>query len=155
MGLAGWLVLSLIILIIDQATKISIVQRLEVGESQAVFDFFNIVLLHNRGAAFSFLANESGWQRWFFTMFSVLAGLVIFWLLQKSHKHNLFASGLSLILGGALGNLIDRLWHGYVVDFLDFHIFDVHWPAFNVADTAIVVGILLLLVDEIRRVRKA
>ncbi len=155
MGLAGWLVLSLIILIVDQATKISIVQRLDVGESQTVFDFFNIVLVHNRGAAFSFLANESGWQRWFFTMFSVLAGLVIFWLLQKSHKHNLFASGLALILGGAFGNLIDRLWHGYVIDFLDFHLFDFHWPAFNIADTAITIGVILLLFDEIRRVGKS
>jgi signal peptidase II len=155
MGLAGWLVLSLIILIMDQITKIAISQKLDLGESQAIFDFFNVVLVHNHGAAFSFLANQGGWQRWFLTMFSVVAGLLIFFLLNKSHKHTLFASGLSLLLGGALGNLIDRIWHGYVIDFLDFYIAGMHWPAFNIADMAITCGIGLLLLDEIVRVRKS
>jgi len=155
MGLAGWLAISFVLVILDQTTKIGVTQKLALGEVQPVFDFFNVVLMHNRGAAFSFLANESGWQRWFFTMVSVLAGLVIIWLLQKGYKQNLFAAGLSLILGGAVGNLLDRLWHGYVVDFIDLHIYDFHWPAFNIADMCITMGVILLAIDEIRRVRKA
>jgi signal peptidase II len=155
MGFWGWIVVSLIILISDQFSKIAIVQKLELGQDMPIFDFFNITLVYNKGAAFSFLANQDGWQRWFFTMISVLSGLIITWLLQKSHKQTMFSCGLSLILGGAIGNLIDRLWHGHVVDFLDFYVQDFHWPAFNVADIAICIGVSLLIIDEISRVRKA
>ncbi len=156
MGLIGWLCLSFIIVLFDQVTKIGVSQKLALGEAREVFSFFNILLTHNYGAAFSFLANESGWQRWFFTMVSVLSGLVIIWLLQKGYKQYLFACGLSLILGGAIGNLVDRMWHGYVIDFIDISVSNIHWPAiFNIADIAITIGVILLAFDEILRVRKA
>jgi signal peptidase II len=125
------------------------------GDSTYVTSFFNVVRAHNTGAAFSFLADQSGWQRWFFTVIGIAAAIFIVWLLRSHAGQKLFSFSLALILGGALGNVLDRLLHGYVVDFIQ-----VHWdnryyfPAFNIADSAITVGAICLIVDELRRVRR-
>jgi signal peptidase II len=112
------------------------------------------VLVYNRGAAFSFLAEAGGWQRWLFTGIGVAATVFIIWLLKRHAGQRMFCLALALIMGGALGNVIDRVVHGHVIDFLDFYIGRYHWPAFNLADSAIFLGAALLIVDEIRRVRR-
>jgi signal peptidase II len=119
-----------------------------------VTSFFNIVRVHNSGAAFSFLANAGGWQRWFFTAIGIGAALLMIWMLKKHAGQKLFAFAISSILGGAVGNVIDRVLYGYVVDFLDFHWAGWHFPAFNVADSAITVGAACLILDELLRVRR-
>jgi signal peptidase II len=149
-----WLLLALLIVIADQFTKVLIVGNYSLGEGTRVTSFFNIVRVHNTGAAFSFLANAGGWQRWFFTGLGVVAVIFIVWMLRSHPGQRLFAFALSCILGGAVGNVIDRLWHGYVVDFLDFHYASIHFPAFNVADSTISVGAACLILDEILRVRR-
>ena len=154
-GLLQWLGLAFIILIADQFTKVLIVGFYQLGDSTLVTSFFNVVRVHNTGAAFSFLAGSSGWQRWFFTAIGVLAAAFILWLLKSHAGQKLFAFALACILGGALGNVIDRVLDGYVVDFLDFHWLGWHFPAFNVADSAITVGAVCLIFDELRRVRRA
>jgi len=153
-SLLPWLSLALIILIADQFTKILILGYYKFGDSTTVTSFFNIVRAHNTGAAFSFLAAASGWQRWLFTGIGVVATLFILYLLKKHAGQKLFCFALACILGGAIGNVIDRLLHGYVVDFLQFH-WQNRWffPAFNVADTAITVGAVGLILDELLRVR--
>jgi signal peptidase II len=150
-----WLSLSLLIVLFDQFTKILIVGAYRLGDWTRVTSFFNIVRVHNEGAAFSFLANAGGWQRWFFTVVGLVAVVVIVWLLRSSASQRLFAFSLSMILGGAIGNIIDRVRFGYVVDFLDFHAAGIHFPAFNVADSAITCGAICLILDELLRVKRA
>jgi len=157
-----WLGLALIVVLADQFTKVLIVGYFHLGESTYVSGFLNVVRAHNSGAAFSFLAGESGWQRWLFTALALVAVIVIVWTLRKHSSQKLFSFALSCILGGAVGNVIDRMVHGYVVDFLDFHwnwlssIFaGGHFPAFNVADSAITLGAACLILDELLRVRKS
>ena len=150
-----WLGLAFIILIADQFTKVLIVGFYHLGDSTYVASFFNVVRVHNSGAAFSFLAGASGWQRWFFTGIGIVAALVIVWMLRSHAGQKLFAFALACILGGAIGNVIDRVLYGYVVDFLDFHWRGAHFPAFNVADSAITIGAACLILDEVLRVRRA
>jgi len=149
-----WLGLALIILIADQFTKTLILGYYRLGDATYITSFFNVVRAHNTGAAFSFLADSSGWQRWFFTAIGVAAALFIVWLLRSHAGQKLFSFALACIMGGAIGNVIDRLMHGYVVDFLDFHVAGRHFPAFNVADSAITIGAACLVFDELIRVRK-
>ena len=153
-GLLAWLGLALIVVIADQFTKTLILGYYRLGDATYIASFFNVVRAHNTGAAFSFLADSSGWQRWFFTGVGVTATVVITWLLRSHAGQKLFSFSLALIMGGAIGNVVDRLMHGYVVDFLDFHIAGRHFPAFNVADSAITVGAVCLVLDELMRVRK-
>ena len=153
-GLLPWLALALIILLADQFTKVLIVGAYEYGDSTRIAGFFNIVRVHNYGAAFSFLANSGGWQRWLFTGIGIGAAVFIVWLLKSHPGQKLFAFALACILGGAVGNVIDRVLYGYVVDFLDFHWKGWHFPAFNIADSAITVGAVCLILDELLRVRR-
>ena len=150
-----WLGLAIGIILIDQLTKITIEQRFEFGDVKPVTGFFNVVLAYNKGAAFSFLASASGWQGGFLIAIAVGASVFILYLLARHGHQRLFALALAMILGGAVGNVIDRIVYGHVIDFLDFHWGDWHWPAFNLADSAIVGGAALLIVDELRRVRRA
>ncbi|TMH04236.1 MAG: lipoprotein signal peptidase [Betaproteobacteria bacterium] len=160
-NVAPWLGIAAVVIVLDQLTKRLILGEVGFGESRTVTGFFNLVHAHNTGAAFSFLATGTGWQRWFFALLAAAASVFIVWLLRKHGEQRLFAVALSLILGGALGNLIDRLLYGYVVDFLEFHwrfleplFYQGRFPAFNVADSAITLGAGLLILDELRRVRK-
>ena len=149
-----WLAIALVVVVLDQFTKTLILGWFRLGEARHVTDFFNVVRVHNTGAAFSFLAGAAGWQRWFFVALGVAAAVFIVWMLRAQGHQRLFAWSLSLILGGAVGNVVDRLLHGHVIDFLDFHWGPRHFPAFNVADAAISVGAALLILDELRRVRR-
>ncbi len=160
-GLWLWLGLALIVIVLDQITKTLIIGQFSLHESVQVTSFFNIVRAHNTGAAFSFLAGASGWQRWFFVGLGIAASVFIVWMLRRHPEQTLFCFAISLILGGALGNVIDRLLHGYVVDFLDFHFRFLaplfpqgHFPSFNMADSAITIGAACLILDELRRVRR-
>ena len=153
-GMLPWLGLSLIVLILDQFTKVLVMGYYREGDSTVVASFLNVVRAHNTGAAFSFLNGAGGWQRWMFTGIGVAAALFILWMLRSHAAQKLFAFALACILGGAIGNVIDRLWHGYVVDFLDFHYASLHFPAFNVADSAITIGAACLILDELIRVRR-
>ncbi|CAG9169111.1 signal peptidase II [Cupriavidus pinatubonensis] len=149
-----WMAFALLVVVLDQFFKIVIVRTFTYGESRPVTRFFNLVLVYNKGAAFSFLADAGGWQRWFFTGLGLVVGAFIVWLLYRHTGQKLFCFAVSLILGGAVGNVVDRVVYGHVIDFLDFYVRNYHWPAFNVADWAITVGAVLLIVDELRRVRK-
>jgi signal peptidase II len=153
-GMLQWLGLALILVLADQLTKWLILGAYQLGDSTYVTSFFNVVRVHNHGAAFSFLAGASGWQRWFFTALGVVAACVIVWLLRAHPGQKLFCFAMACILGGALGNVMDRVVYGYVIDFLDFHWRGMHFPAFNVADSAITVGAVGLILDELLRVRK-
>ncbi len=153
-GLLPWLGLALIVLIADQFTKTLILGYYRLGDSTYVTSFFNVVRAHNTGAAFSFLADSAGWQRWLFTAIGVVAALFIVWLLRSHAGQRLFSFALACIMGGAIGNVIDRMLHGYVVDFLDFHLAGRHFPAFNLADSAITLGAICLVLDELVRVRR-
>lgn len=150
-----WIGWALVILIADQLSKTLILSAYRLGDATPITTFFNIVRAHNTGAAFSFLAQAGGWQRWLFTGFGVAAALFIVWQLRAHPGQRLFAFALSSILGGAVGNVVDRLLHGYVVDFLDFHWAGSHFPAFNIADSAITLGAICLVLDELLRVRRA
>ena len=157
-----WLGIAFVILLADQFTKLLIVGSFQLGDSQTITSFFNLVRVHNSGAAFSMLSTASGWQRWFFTGIGVVATLFILWLLRSHPTQKLFCFALALVLGGAVGNVIDRIAYGHVVDFLDFHwdwlspiFYEGHFPAFNVADSAISVGAVCLILDELIRVRKS
>ncbi|MGV0960910.1 MAG: signal peptidase II [Limnohabitans sp.] len=153
-GLMLWLGIALLVLLIDQFTKVLVLGAFHLGDSTSITSFFNLVRVHNHGAAFSFLAAAGGWQRWFFTGIGVVAALFMLWMLRSHAGQTLFCLAISLILGGAVGNVIDRLLHGYVVDFLDFFWGHWHFPAFNIADSAITLGAGLLILDEILRVRR-
>lgn len=153
--LLHWLALAVALVLADQITKMLIVGRYALGEGTPVTEFFNIVRVHNSGAAFSFLADAGGWQRWMFAGLSATASLFILYLLHSHAGQRLFCFALACVLGGAVGNLIDRTVYGYVIDFLDFFVADWHFPAFNLADSAITLGAGCLIVDELLRVRRA
>jgi signal peptidase II len=150
----AWVLLAVAIIVVDQITKVGFDTALQYGERRHVLPFFDFTLLYNPGAAFSFLADGEGWQRWFFTGIALVAAIVILRLLWKHPRQTVFCAALACILGGALGNAIDRLVYGHVVDFLLFYWQDWHFPAFNVADVAITVGAMLLLLDEVLRWRR-
>ena len=149
-----WLAWAVVILIADQVTKTLILNHYRLGDSTFITSFFNIVRAHNTGAAFSFLSDAGGWQRWLFTGIGAVATIFIVWQLRAHPGQKLFCFSLASILGGAIGNVVDRLMHGYVVDFLDFHVSGWHFPAFNVADSAITLGAVCLILDELLRVRR-
>lgn len=149
-----WLGLSAIVVTLDLLTKHWIQISLVYGEHVPVTSFFDLVLFHNEGAAFSFLAGAGGWQRFFFSGIAVIASLIITRLLYKHPERKLFSLGLALVLGGALGNLYDRVTLGYVVDFIFLHYQKFYWPAFNIADSAISCGVVLLLIDSFRKPQK-
>jgi signal peptidase II len=145
-----WLWLSVAVIVLDQLTKNAMLATFQPGEAVAYTSFFSLVLAFNTGAAFSFLAGADGWQRWLFTAVAAVACGVMLWLLKRG-GNVLYCAGLALIVGGALGNLYDRLALGHVVDFLLFHYREWHYPAFNVADSAITVGAVALIVDSFRQ----
>ena len=150
-----WLALSAVVAAADLATKAWVSAAFQVGDVHVVTPFFNLVLWHNPGAAFSFLAGAGGWQRWFFVAVTLAVSAVILAMLRKSGGNRLLAGALALVLGGALGNLWDRLTLGHVVDFIQLHAAGYYWPAFNVADSAITVGVVLILWDGVRDARAA
>jgi len=154
-GLTPWLGIAFIVILCDQLSKILVQKLFTHGEEKVVTSFFNLVLAYNKGAAFSFLSNESGWQRYFFTAIGIAAVCFIIYLLRRHAGQRLFCWALALIMGGAIGNVIDRVAYGHVVDFLDFHLAVWgHFPAFNVADSAITLGAFMFILDELRRVNK-
>ncbi len=146
-----YLSISAIVVALDLYTKHLIQKHFYFGDSQFVTSFFDLVRYHNQGSAFGFLNDAGGWQKWFFNGIAIVASIVIVYLLKKHTTEKLFCFGLALVLGGALGNLYDRLTLGYVVDFLNVHINNHYWPAFNVADSAICVGVGLLLIDSFKK----
>ena len=154
-GLLPWLALAILIMVLDQLSKVLILGAFELGEATPVASFFNLVRVHNSGAAFSFLGGASGWQRWFFSGVGVVATVFIVYLLKAHPAQKLFCLALACILGGAVGNVIDRLLYGHVIDFLDFHWAGWHFPAFNLADSAITLGAICLIADELLRVRRS
>jgi signal peptidase II len=150
-----WLGISLVIILLDQLTKTIIARSFELGDVRTITPFFDIVRAHNTGAAFSFLAGAGGWQRWFFIGLGTAAAIFIVWMLSRHGGQRLFAWALTLILGGAVGNVVDRILHGHVIDFIQVHWGRSYFPAFNVADSAISVGAVLLILDELLRVRRS
>lgn len=148
--LGRWLALAALVLILDQISKAWILESFRHMERRSVASFFNLVLVFNPGASFSFLADAGGWQKWFFVGLALLVSVWLLSLLRKHAQERLLPAALSLILGGAIGNVIDRLRFDAVVDFLDFHLAGYHWPAFNVADSAITVGVALMLLHQFR-----
>jgi len=144
-----WLWLSLLAIILDQGSKLAIAGAMQLYESIQIMPFFNLTYVHNTGAAFSFLSEAGGWQRWFFAGLALVISIVIaVWLTRLKKHETLLAVALALVLGGAVGNLIDRLAYGYVVDFLDVYYDTWHWPAFNIADSAITLGVILMLAES-------
>jgi signal peptidase II len=161
-ALALWLALAVGVMLVDQLTKTLILGWFQLGDVRPVTDFFNLVRVHNTGAAFSFLAGASGWQRWFFVTLGIVVSGFIVWMIRSHPQEKLFCFSVTMIMGGAMGNVFDRLLHGYVVDFLQFR-FSVlepifhggYFPSFNVADMAITLGAVCLILDEILRVRRS
>ena len=150
-GSSIWLWLSSLIVILDQVTKIWVSNVLELYQTINVLPFFNLRLLHNPGAAWSILATAGGWQRWFLSILAILvSGMIMFWLHNLERQRYWFACALALILGGAVGNVIDRIMYGYVVDFIDIYYQGWHWPAFNIADSAISIGAVMVLISLLR-----
>ena len=157
-----WLGLAVLVLLADQLTKTLILGSFQLGDSRTLTSYFNLVRVHNSGAAFSFLSSASGWQRWFFVGLGMVATVAIVWMLKRHGSQRLFSFALSMILGGAVGNVIDRLLHGHVIDFLQFHwdwlspVFaGGYFPSFNIADSAITLGAICLILDELLRVRRS
>jgi signal peptidase II len=149
-NLLKWLGLSLVVIILDQLTKSVAVNNLELFQPVNLFPGFNFTLMYNEGAAFSFLSDASGWQRWFFTVIAIVVSIaIVFWLKSLPAGHRVTALSLSLILGGAIGNVWDRVLLGHVVDFIDVYYAEYHWPAFNIADSAISVGAVILIIDSL------
>ncbi len=146
-----YLAIAMLTLLLDQLSKWSALSNLQLGVPEPVLPFMSWLLLFNPGAAFSFLAHSSGWQRWFFTVLGLVASVYIPWLLRKSLGDKMLCWALSLILGGALGNVLDRIMYGAVVDFIDLHYANWHWPAFNIADSAICIGATLIIWGELRK----
>ena len=143
-----WLWLSAIVVVLDQLTKQWVEEAFVLYESLPVTGFFNLTLVYNTGAAFSFLADAGGWQRWFFLILAlVICIYLVYWLLQLDKKQVALPLAIAMIIGGAVGNVIDRLLYGHVIDFLDFYYQQWHWPIFNIADSAIFVGVVILLID--------
>ncbi|MFS0754803.1 signal peptidase II [Noviherbaspirillum sp. 1P10PC] len=153
-GITPWLCIAALVVLVDQLTKIMITQMFSYGQSKPVTSFFNLVLAYNKGAAFSFLAAEGGWQRYLFSGIAIAAAAFIIYLLKRHAGQRLFCWALALVLGGAVGNLIDRIVYGHVIDFLDVHVAGWHWPAFNIADSAICIGAAMFIIDELRRVNR-
>ena len=156
-----WLTLALLVVVADQLSKTLVMAEFALGDSRTITGWFNLVRVHNSGAAFSFLADASGWQRWFFVGLGAVASGFIIWMLKRHAGQRLFSFSITMVLGGAVGNVIDRLLHGHVVDFLQFH-WDFlspmfaggYFPSFNVADAAITAGAIGLILDELLRVRR-
>ncbi|MFQ5661316.1 MAG: signal peptidase II [Gammaproteobacteria bacterium] len=143
-----WLWLSLLVVLLDQLTKAMATQLLQYHEAVVIVSGFNLTLVHNSGAAFSFLRDASGWQRWFFSILSIgVSFAILVWLYTLPARRRWLACSLALILGGAIGNLWDRVMLGYVIDFIDIYYRHWHWPAFNIADSAITVGAMMLIID--------
>lgn len=149
-----WLGLALLVVVLDQLSKTLILGSFQLNDSRTVTAWFNLVRVHNTGAAFSFLAGASGWQRWFFVGLGTLASAFIVWMLKKHPGQKLFCFAVTMIMGGAIGNVFDRLLHGYVVDFIQVHYGGWYFPSFNLADSAITLGAICLILDEILRVRR-
>ena len=150
-----WLGLAVVVVLLDQLSKTVIPGIFQLTDSRSITSWFNLVRVHNTGAAFSFLAGASGWQRWFFVGLGTVASAFIVWMLKKHPTQKLFCFAVTMIMGGAIGNVIDRLLHGYVVDFIQVHYGGWYFPAFNLADSAITLGAICLILDEILRVRRA
>ena len=149
-----WIWLALVVVVLDQLTKYIASTSLEMFQPVAVMPMFNWTLMHNTGAAFSFLADAGGWQRWFFAVIAVVVSVVIVLWIKRLEQHEKWqAIALALILGGAIGNVIDRVWLGYVVDFIQVYYQQWYWPAFNVADSAISIGVAMIIIDSIREYR--
>ena len=149
MSMARWLWVSVFIVVFDQASKFAVLAMMELYQTIAVMPYVNFTYVHNTGAAFSFLSQAGGWQRWFFAFFAVVMSLVLLvWLIRLKPHERLLAVALSLVLGGAIGNLIDRVALGYVIDFIDVYYQSWHWPVFNIADCAITIGVALLVLDS-------
>ncbi|GAA4339470.1 signal peptidase II [Pigmentiphaga soli] len=153
--LSVWLMIAGVVVVLDQLTKIVIDRTFAYGHRMELLPVLDLTRVYNRGAAFSFLAGAAGWQRWFFTALALVVAVVIVWMLARHGHQRLFAWALALILGGAVGNVIDRLLHGHVVDFILAHYRGWFFPAFNVADSAITVGAVMLVLDELLRVRRS
>ena len=153
----NWLIVAALVIVADQITKYLIVQEMDLFDSISLLPHLNFTLLHNTGAAFSFLADAGGWQRWFFVLLGVgVSAFILVWMRRMpADQGPLLPLSLSLILGGALGNVIDRAIHGYVIDFIDIYYSSWHWPAFNVADTAITIGAVLFIFDSILDTHRA
>ena len=146
-----WLWLSLLVVLFDQITKIWISSTLTLNHPVNILPFFDLRLLHNPGAAWSILATAGEWKRWFLSGLAIIvSGIIVVWLIRLNGQQRWLACGLALVLGGALGNVIDRLIYGYVIDFIDIYYYNWHWPAFNIADSAISVGAVMLLIDALR-----
>jgi signal peptidase II len=154
MTASRWAIIAALLVGLDQLSKLIIVNTYALGQFTIVTSWFNIVRVHNSGAAFSFLADAGGWQRWFFIGLGVIAVGYLGYLIYRHARQVWFSSAATLIIAGAIGNTIDRLSYGYVVDFIDWHVSGWHWPAFNLADSFITVGAILFILDEIRRVKK-
>ncbi|MDH5409070.1 MAG: signal peptidase II [Gammaproteobacteria bacterium] len=149
-----WTWLSAVVIVLDQITKYMASTMLLMYKPVAIFPMFNFTLMHNTGAAFSFLDDAGGWQRWFFTVIALaVSTFLIVWIKRLTAKEKLQAIALALILGGAIGNVIDRIWLGYVVDFIDVYYQQWRWPAFNIADSAISIGAVLIIIDTIKAAR--
>ena len=144
-----WLWVSVLSLLLDQASKLAVDGSMQLFESIPLLPYFNLTYVHNTGAAFSFLSDAGGWQRWLFAGLAVvMSGIIGLWLARLKQHETLMAVALALVLGGAIGNLIDRVAYGYVIDFLDVYYQDWHWPAFNIADSAICIGVALMLLES-------
>jgi signal peptidase II len=150
-----WLALAVIVIVLDQFTKTLVIHEFQLGDSRTITSWFNLVRAHNPGAAFSFLAGADGWQRWFFIALGLVASVVLVWMMVRHGEQKLFCFALTMILGGALGNVIDRMLHGYVVDFIQVHRGGWYFPSFNLADSAITLGAICLVLDEVLRVRSS
>jgi len=149
-----WLGLALLVVVLDQLSKTLILGSFQLNDSRTITSWFNLVRVHNTGAAFSFLAGASGWQRWFFVGLGTAASAFIVWMLKKHPGQKLFCFAVTMIMGGAIGNVVDRLLHGYVVDFIQVHYGGWYFPSFNLADSAITLGAICLILDELLRVRR-
>jgi len=149
-----WLGLALLVVVLDQLSKTLILGMFQLNDSRTITSWFNLVRVHNTGAAFSFLAGASGWQRWFFVGLGTLASAFIVWMLKKHPGQTLFCFAVTMIMGGAIGNVVDRLLHGYVVDFIQVHYGGWYFPSFNLADSAITLGAICLILDELLRVKR-
>jgi signal peptidase II len=153
-GFKIWLGLSTLVVILDQLTKFITLTSINESTTKPITSFLNWVLVYNPGAAFSLLAQSGGWQKWFFIGIGSVAAIVMIWLLKRHSHQGIFSFSISRLLGGAIGNVIDRFMHGAVVDFIDVYYQTYHWPAFNLADSAITLGTALLIIDELKRVTR-